>query len=248
TARRRGRRQAASPHQAGPHRVRGQPGSRASARGAHRGRGRHHRQPHPPVLQRAERGAVAAGARPARRRGDGRGTGYRGGRRPGAHPGAVHDRWIVNSAVVAPVRLDLRTRAAVVVDFALDQLATDGDDDEDVLDFLDEDCEQVEAADGARRWSLKDGRRVDTLGRVPIERLRAARERAVAGTGVLQQMLDRSLGPGWDPDALDVLSAEEARALGVVARWWDGGHAAVPRESRVRTLVGRLSLFDDLRT
>jgi AAA ATPase domain len=154
----------------------------------------------------------------------------------------------VNSAVVAPVRLDLRTRAAVVVDFALDQLATDGDDDEDVLDFLDEDCEQVEAADGARRWSLKDGRRVDTLGRVPIERLRAARERAVAGTGVLQQMLDRSLGPGWDPDALDVLSAEEARALGVVARWWDGGHAAVPRESRVRTLVGRLSLFDDLRT
>jgi hypothetical protein len=57
-------------------------------------------------------------------------------------------------------------------------------------------------------------------GAVAVDQLRAARERAVAGTGVLQQMLDRSLGAGWDPDALDLLAAEEARALGVVAGWW----------------------------
>jgi hypothetical protein len=154
----------------------------------------------------------------------------------------------VNPPLVTPARLDLRTRAAVVVDFALDRLVTEADDVDEVLDFLDDDCEEVELADGTRRWSLKDARRAETLGRVPVDQLRAARERAVAGTGVLQQMLDRSLGAGWDPDALDLLGAEEARALGVVAGWWDGGHAAVPLEGRVRTLVGRLSLFDDLRT
>jgi hypothetical protein len=153
------------------------------------------------------------------------------------------------SATATTKYLDLRARASVVVDFDVSDLVTDYDDVNKVLDFLDEDCEQLETLAGALRWMLKDSRRHETLSVVPLSELRKLRAQAtVSDPTHLQAALDRSLQSGWTDDEVSQLDLAEARAVSVIAEWWDGIRRDVPRSRRMVAEVDRLSLFGDIRT
>ena len=142
----------------------------------------------------------------------------------------------------------LRARAAVVADFDVSDLVTADDDVDEVFDFLDEDCDQLETSDGTLRWAVKDVRRQETLASVPLAELRRLREQAtISEVTQVQEMLDRSLRSGWTDEEVDTLPLADARAASVVAQWWDGARDDVPTARRIRDQIDRLALFGDVR-
>ncbi|MGH3177207.1 MAG: AAA family ATPase [Streptosporangiaceae bacterium] len=144
--------------------------------------------------------------------------------------------------------LDLTTRAAVLVNFELASFAA-GSDVTAVLAFLQERCQRTVTPSGQVVWSLTDRERRRCLARVPLTDLRAARDGAatVPQTPV-QAALDQSLAGGWTVRDLEDLTPEQARALSVVAAWWDGHHSAVPDLRQATLLADRLNLFADIRS
>jgi hypothetical protein len=153
------------------------------------------------------------------------------------------------SATATTKYIHLRARASVVADFDVSDLVTEHDDVNEVLDFLDEDCEQVETPVGTTRWMLKDSRRKETLAMVSRSELRKLRAQGtVSDPTRLQAALDRSLQSGWTEDEASQLDLADARAVSVVAGWWDGARKDVPTPHRMVAEVGRLSLFGDVRT
>ncbi len=148
--------------------------------------------------------------------------------------------------MTAPARL--ASRAAVVIDFELAQIVAKQDDVEGVLDFLDADCERIRTPAGVDRWMLRDAARRSALASAGLTDLRQLRRRSrAAGQSLLQDTLDRSLAAGWTERDLQKLTPAEARALSVVASWWNGRRPEVPSELRMRRLADRLSLFSDVR-
>jgi hypothetical protein len=144
--------------------------------------------------------------------------------------------------------LDLTTRAAVLATFELATFAADSDVPA-VLAFLQERCQRTTTPSGQVVWSLTDRERRRCLARVPLTDLRAARDGAagVSRTPV-QAALDQSLAGGWTARDLENLNPEQARALSVVAAWWDGHHPAVPDLRQAMLLADRLNLFADIRS
>ena len=57
----------------------------------------------------------------------------------------------------ATTRERLRSRAAVLVDFDVAQIAGRADPADDVLDFLDQDCLRVPVPGGPSRWTIGQG-------------------------------------------------------------------------------------------
>jgi hypothetical protein len=144
-------------------------------------------------------------------------------------------------------RQELRTRASVLVDFELGQLVSEVDDVDEVLDFIDDDCDLIRTVAGHDRWSIKEARRTQTLTGTPLDRLREIRSRLETETTPLQRTLDRSLDTGWTPSQVEQLPVAEARLLSVVATWWAGTRPQIPSGEEMRRLVDRLSLFADVR-
>lgn len=150
--------------------------------------------------------------------------------------------------IVAEPRLpDPAERAAVRVSFDLSNLGADEDLD-GLMTFLDESCVRIRTPSGAAVWSLTDDERRRCFARVPLRRLRAARAAAEdVEDSVLQTTLDRSLRRGWTPSDLAALTPAEARALCVVAAWWDGRRSGVPDVPTANRIADRLNLFADAR-
>lgn len=146
-----------------------------------------------------------------------------------------------------PAQLDLLTRAAVRISFDLSTFAAHEDFD-DLTAFLDSSCELVQTPSGSTVWSLTDEERRRCFAQVPVSRLRAARDVAEGLEEIqLQTTLDQSLAGGWTKADLEALTPEEARALSVVAAWWDGHRADVPDVATATLLTDRLNLFAGLR-
>ena len=144
--------------------------------------------------------------------------------------------------------LDLTNRAAVLVTFDLATFAAGGDVAA-VLAFLQERCQRTATLSGQVVWSLTDRERQRCLARTPLTDLRAARDGAatVPQTPV-QAALDQSLAGGWTVRELEDLTPEQARALTVVAAWWDGHHPAIPDLQQATLLSDRLNLFADIKS
>lgn len=144
--------------------------------------------------------------------------------------------------------LDLTTRAAVLATFELATFAADSDVTA-VLAFLQERCQRTTTPSGQVIWSLTDRERRRCLAKVPLADLRDARASAVAVPQTpVQAALDKSLEGGWTAAELQDLTPEQARALSVVAAWWDGHHPAVPDIQQATLLADRLNLFADIRS
>ena len=144
--------------------------------------------------------------------------------------------------------LDLTTRAAVLATFELATFAADSDVAA-VLAFLQERCQRTTTPSGQVVWSLTDRERRKCLARVPLTDLRAARDgAATVSRSPVQAALDQSLAGGWTARELEDLTPEQARALSVVAAWWDGHHPAVPDLRQATLLADRLNLFADIRS
>jgi len=152
------------------------------------------------------------------------------------------------TTTTAPDALDaLRRRAAVLVDFDLEQFVRTGDDADVVMDFVTSECELVPATGTGLRWAIKPRARAHSLESSTLKGLRAARREVDAELSALQVTLDRSLKDGWSEDDLGSLSPDDARSLSAVATWWDGNRSSVPDPVRLKKIVERLSLFSDAR-
>jgi hypothetical protein len=156
------------------------------------------------------------------------------------------------SQTATSAQAELRVRASVLIDFEPSDLLTDDVDVDAALAFLDEDCELVPTRRGPDRWTITDALRRQTLATEPISELRQLRQLReqlpTSNVSPLQYALDRSLRSGWASTPLSELSLVEARALSVVADWWDGNNRpTVPDATTVATLVEQLSLFADVR-
>ena len=144
--------------------------------------------------------------------------------------------------------LDLTNRAAVLVTFDLASFAADSDVAA-VLAFLQERCQRTVTPSGQVIWNLTDRERQRCLAKVPLPDLLAARDvAATVPETPVQAALDKSLAGGWTARELEDLSPGQARALSVVAAWWDGHHPAVPDLREATLLADRLNLFADLRS
>ncbi|MEN4478760.1 AAA family ATPase [Mycolicibacterium cosmeticum] len=142
----------------------------------------------------------------------------------------------------------LRAQASVLIDFDPSDLLTADVDVDAALAFLDEDCHLVPVRSGPDRWTVTDAVRRQTLAIEPITTLRKLRTQTpTSNTSPLQDALDRSLDGGWVSTPLRDLSLVEARALSVVADWWDGNNPTVPDPAAVASVVEELSLFADVR-
>jgi hypothetical protein len=142
--------------------------------------------------------------------------------------------------------LDLTTRAAVLVTFELAAFAADSDVSA-VLAFLQERCQRTATPSGQVIWSLTDRERRRCLAKAPLADLRDARAGAAAVPQTpVQAALDKSLEGGWTAAELQDLTPEQARALSVVAAWWDGHHPQVPDPQEALLLADRLDLFADI--
>lgn len=146
------------------------------------------------------------------------------------------------------VRQPLLARAAVALSFAAEALIGDGVDVDDVVRLLNEDCELVVTSSGLKAWTLRDDVRRQALARLPLSVLREARDDIVpAEMTAAQRALDRSLRKGWSPQDLADLSVDDARALSVVAQWWQANNPEVPDQESVAAVLDRLNLFSDVR-
>lgn len=135
----------------------------------------------------------------------------------------------------------------MLVDFVLTQFVSSQDPEDEVLAFLQEDCELVPTTNGVR-WAMLPTLRTRTLAESPVRQLRRARSSTEAESTILQKVLDRSLFEGFEDQELSLLTPEELRSLAVVADWWNGAIPSVPPPEEVRTLVERVNLFSDVRS
>jgi hypothetical protein len=155
----------------------------------------------------------------------------------------------MTTAAVTDTRRRLRLRAAVVVTFRTEELfeLAPPPDDVEVLDFLEEDCQQVPVPGGPAVWTLGDPVRAAVFA-ADGDRLLLARSEvdAVPDTPV-QRALDRSLQTGWGRSDIVDLDDEETAALAVVARWWAGSRPGVPPPAVLAAHLHRRMLFADAR-
>jgi hypothetical protein len=152
------------------------------------------------------------------------------------------------TATAPEVPEQLLARAAVALTFDPGTLVGDGVDVDDVVRLLTELCEPVVTPSGRETWTLRDDTRRHALATLPVEVLREARSEVdpVELTAV-QRAVDRSLDEGWFVPDIDHLSIEDARALSVVARWWQGRNPALPAIEAIQVALDRLNLFSDVR-